>query len=86
MRYVLASIKDRSVDRFQGVSTFRAQGEALRNFLDMLNDPNSGTPYKHPDDFDLYVVGHFDDETGELIPQPPTKIADGKQLSQQGKE
>lgn len=81
MEYVLISIKDTSVDRFQGVSSARATGEAIRNLQDAVNDPRNETLYKHPDDFHLYQVGTFDDQTGVITPMnPPLKLSDGRQL------
>lgn len=84
MKYILCSIKDRSVNAFQPVYTVRAEGEAIRNFMDAIADQQSGALHKHPDDFDLYAVGTFDDATGEITPHTPKQIGDGKQLS--GKE
>lgn len=83
MRYVLCSIKDRSVNAFQPVYTVRAEGEAIRNFMDAIAAEQSGALHKHPDDFDLYVVGTFDDDTGTIEPCTPKKIGDGKQLAQE---
>lgn len=80
MKYLLCSIKDRSIDAFQPIGSMRAEGEAIRGFQDALNNPNNGPIYKHPDDFDLYVLGELDDETGTITPCTPRKIADGKQL------
>ena len=41
---------------------------ARRMFNDLANDPNS-TLYRHPEDFKLYHIGTFDNETSELVPQ-----------------
>ena len=81
MIYKLTATKDRAIDAFQPVVTVRAEGEAIRAFQDALNEPKNGNMYNHPDDYDLYVLGDFDDQTGIIHPEPaPRKIADGKQL------
>lgn len=81
MRYVLISIKDRAIDAYHPVANVRAEGEALRVFNDLLRDQNSPQS-KHPDDYDLYIVGYFDDQTGQLEPlDSPRKIADGKAMT-----
>lgn len=46
-------------------------GEAERSFRQLANDPQSKVN-KFPEDFDLYHIGEFDDETGkiEALPSP----------------
>lgn len=39
-------------------------GVAERNFHEIAND-SSSIVYKHPEDFDLYHIGEFDDNTGK---------------------
>lgn len=67
MIYTLVSIKDHAIEAFQGVQAVRHPSEATRGFTDAINNPESGNMYKHPDDFDLYLVGTFNDSTGEII-------------------
>lgn len=82
MHYLLVSIKDRAIESFLPIGNCRAEGEAIRVFKDMIRDTN--TPqHAHPDDFDIYIVGHFDDQTGLITPQtPPRKLADGKTIKE----
>lgn len=85
MKYLLISIHDRAINAFMPLANVRAEGEALRVFSDLLNDPNS-QHHKHPDDYDLYVIGTFDDQTGLLMNDDdnnikPRKIADGKAIA-----
>lgn len=86
MRYLLISIKDRAVNAFQPIASVRAEGEALRAFQDLIADNNSPQA-KHPDDYDLYLVGYYDDQTGKIDDNDetaalPRKIADGKTIAQ----
>lgn len=48
-------------------------GAALRNFQDAAKDPQT-TFNKHPEDFTLFQLGHFDDLTGELIKLDEPKL------------
>lgn len=82
MKYLLVSIKDRAIEAFQPLGNCRAQGEAIRTFKDILADTSS--PHgRHPDDYDLYLVGEFDDQTGYIEPtHPPQKLADGKTIKE----
>lgn len=84
MEFQMAAIRDRSIDAYRSVQPFRAVGEAIRYFQDAIQNPQSGAMHQHPDDFDLYLVGTFDDNTGQLQPQQPVKIADGKNLTAKG--
>jgi len=43
------------------------KGQAIRGFTDAVNDPSS--PYnKHPEDFTLFHLGEFNDQTGKIEP------------------
>lgn len=66
MQWLLISIKDQAIDAFQPPHSVRAKGEAIRNFMDAVNDPQNKTLHAHPEQFSLYQVGHFDDHTGNL--------------------
>lgn len=81
MQYILCVIKDRSVEAYINLHCVRAEGQAIRQFQDAINDPQAGSIHKHPDDYDLYRVGTYDDETGGVTREEHRKLADGKQLS-----
>lgn len=52
--------------------------EALREWEIVCKDTQ--TKYgKNPEDFDLYLVGEFDDESGECIPAKPQHLSSGVQ-------
>lgn len=84
MKYLLISIKDRAVNAFQPLASVRAKGEAIRSFQDALNNPQNAQIHAHPDDFDLYLIGTFDDETGKIESNEPEQLALGKQLKIRG--
>ena len=48
-------------------------GAAVRAFGDAVNEGNSPLS-KHPEDYLLYEIGDFDDQTGELIACNPLKM------------
>lgn len=80
MIYTVVAIKDRALDAFQGIFNVRAEGEAIRAFQDAINK-NENPMHMHPEDYDLYVLGTYDDNTGTITPATPKQIAIGKQLS-----
>lgn len=83
MKYQIVSVKDRAVDAYgRPIFTFTT-GQAIRSFQDEINRADQNNEmHKHPEDYDLYLIGTFDDQTAELISQVPTQLAIGKQLKQ----
>lgn len=81
MKLMLISIFDRAVNAFQPVANVRAEGEALRVFKDLIANPQS-QQHAHADDYDLYHVADFDDQSGAVTPTSPRKIADGKTMKE----
>lgn len=51
----------------------RTNGEALRVFSDMANDPQSRIG-QHPEDYVLYAIAEFDDDRGIVKPLSPQEI------------
>lgn len=74
MKQVVVSIRDRAAECFSRPVFTQSVGTAIRSFTDEVNrnEPNNELR-RHPEDFDLYSVGVFDDETGmfecESIPR-----------------
>lgn len=80
MIYILVTIRDRKVAAFQPLHCVRAEGEAIRNFQDAVNDPNNRQLNNHADDFELYRVGTLDDQNGEITAEAPKMLANGSQM------
>lgn len=66
MLYVF-SVLDKAVGAFMPPFFVRAKGEAVRTFNDAVNEKSSPF-YKHPLDFELYMIGHFDPDKGQITP------------------
>lgn len=47
-------------------------GAAVRLLSDIVNDPNTSVG-RHPADFILYCIGHYDDGLGGLMPVSPLR-------------
>ena len=58
------------------------EGSALRSFRDAVNDSSNPNNMwnKHPEDFSLFEVGSFDDQSGELVPIIPKSLMTGSAL------
>jgi len=81
MRYKIFSVRDRAIDAFGQPFYAASVGGAIRGFSDEINRAHENNQlHKHPDDFDLYQLGEFDDATGTFEPTRPQQIAVGKDL------
>ena len=82
MKLNICSVKDRAADAFGRTMFVPSTGVAIRSFSDELNRSDADNQlYNHPDDFDLYEFGVFDDNTGlfDLYDQPKL-LSLGKQV------
>jgi hypothetical protein len=65
MILILCSVKDRAADAFGRPMFVPSAGVAIRSFSDEVNRQDTENQlYNHPDDFDLFELGEFDDSTG----------------------
>lgn len=60
---VFFSVRDLAVGAFMNPFLAPSKGAAVRSFMDEVNREGSEM-YKHPEDYELYSVGKFDDESG----------------------
>jgi hypothetical protein len=82
MKLVLCTVKDRAADAFGRPMFVSSVGVAIRSFSDEVNrkDPENQL-FNHPDDFDLYELGEFDDNTGLFaLHDQPKLLSLGKQV------
>lgn len=82
MKMVICSIHDTKAEAFSQPMFFQAVGQALRSFIDAVTDERDGNNNfaKHPEDFNLFRIGTFDDQTGEIVPEAPFHLGNGRVL------
>jgi len=82
MKLVLCSVKDRAADAYARPMFVPSTGVAIRSFSDEINRADAENQlYNHPDDFDLYEFGEFDDNTGQFnLYEQPKLLSLGKQV------
>lgn len=66
MLYVF-SIYDSAAAYYKELFCCNNKGVALREFADACNNPQTFL-HKHPADYSLFLLGHFDDLTGIFEP------------------
>ena len=80
MIYIVVAIRDRAADIYGQPVFVNSLGSAIRSFGDEINNPESAIS-KHPEDFDLYELGSFNDEDAAFIcGERPRQIAIGKDV------
>lgn len=73
------SIYDEKAEIFSTPFFSMNDNMAIRSFQDLANDPSS-TIYKHPEDYKLYELGEFEDQSGKTIPVDPPRFIINAQL------
>lgn len=77
MKNVLVSVLDLKAEFFGKPFAARTPGEAIRIFTDGIND-NQTTLHQHPEDFALYHLADYDDQTGIVTRiEPPLLLLAG---------
>ena len=61
------SIRDSKAGVFNTPFFQKSIGEAERSF-DKLTKDSSSMVYQYPDDYDLYYIGEYDDQSGNIKP------------------
>lgn len=81
MKYFVVVVRDRAADVYGAPSFVASIGSAIRSFGDEINrDADNNMFSKHPDDFDLFSLGTYDDSTAVFECGLPAQLALGKDL------
>lgn len=79
MKLLAYSVFDMKVGAYLAPFFLRGDGEALRVFGDLANDPEHNFG-RHPEDYTLYRVASFDDALGVLEPMRHQVLAKAVEL------
>ncbi len=82
MLMVVMSVKDRAAEAFARPMFVPSVGVGIRAFTDEVNrSSDDNQMFAHPDDFDLYELGKFDDSTGLFdLMEIPKLLSRGKDI------
>jgi len=81
MLHFVICVKDRAADVFNRPFFVPHRNVAIRDFTDEVNRVAADNQLnKHPDDFDLYLMGQFNDNTGEFLLAEPVLLVRAKDL------
>lgn len=86
MKLIICSVRDRAADVFGQPFYTPALGQAIRSFSDEVNRVDEkSTLFNHPEDFDLYELGTFDDAHASFdLLEEPRQVCIGKDVSRKG--
>jgi hypothetical protein len=73
MKMVIVSILDTAAGAYGRPAFVASEGVAIRQFQDEVNRKSDDNQlYKHPDDFQMYYLGTYDDNSGgmDLLASP----------------
>lgn len=67
---------------FSNLHVQLSDAAAVRKFGDLVNDGNlqNNEFFRHPEDYSLFYVGEYDDESGELIGSLPKSLVTASAL------
>lgn len=83
--HFICAVRDRQLDAFLRPFTAESIGQAQRAFTDEVNRKDSDM-YKHPEDYELFQIGTFDTNTGEIqATAKPVQVALASNLFQPNK-
>lgn len=80
MLHKMFAVRDAKAELFSKPILAVTPGEAERAFAESINRPDT-IHNNHPQDFDLYQLGEYDDNTGKMFPLPtPLHMVKGIEL------
>jgi hypothetical protein len=83
MHLFVVCVKDRAAEVFNRPFFVPHRNVAIRDFTDEVNRAAADNQLnKHPDDFDLYLLGEFNDNTGEFSISTPQVLVRAKDVLQ----
>ena len=82
MKLVIVAIRDSAVGAYMRPFYLQSSGQAIRSFQDEVNRAaEENTMFHHPEDYELFLLGEFDDVTGMFdLLEVSKSIATAKQL------
>ena len=82
MELLVCAVRDGAVGAFMRPFYLASEGQAIRSFQDEVNrDDKDNMMFHHPEDFELFMLGHFDDTDGSFdLLKSPKSLALARQL------
>lgn len=83
MIQIILSVKDTAAQAFGRPMFLPSSAVGVRSFRDEINRSDANNEmFKHPEDFELYELGTYDDSTGIIQCSEPRLVARAKDLKE----
>lgn len=77
----IVSVRDSAMNAFGRPIFVPSLGVAIRSFTDEVNRKDDNNQMNvHPDDFELFEIGEFEEADGLLVACPPRSLARAKDV------
>lgn len=81
MDMIIVSVYDRASECFNAPQYAPTPAAAIRGFAMQVNDPENKMLNEHPEDYDLYKLGTYNQRTGAIdVGEGPSIIARAQDL------
>lgn len=81
MKQQIYAVKDTAAQTYGQPMFMMNNGHAHRSFSDEVNRTDASNVLNHhPEDFELYNIGAYETDTGEITPIKPTLIVRAKDV------
>lgn len=77
MRFKVCAVKDVAIGTFSVPQFVPHTGASVRAFGDAVRGPKDSPLAAHPNDFELWYLGEYDDQSGEFDQLKPERLARG---------
>lgn len=75
MKLNVYSVFDSKLAMYDFPFYFSSDAAAIRGFGDEVNNPQSQKPWcRHPEDYQLFKIGEFDNDLGQLVAKAPLAL------------
>lgn len=74
MQQSIVSVFDKKTSLYHNPVTVRSIGDAIRDFETLKKNPDNRYG-QHPEDYELYKIGEFNDDNGEIVTSKPMHLA-----------
>lgn len=77
MKFNFYAVRDNTAEYFNKPFLMETDAVAVRGFLEAIRDPAAGNLHKYPEQFALFQVGSWNEETCEIVGVPPKHLCTG---------
>lgn len=74
--HVVVALYDLKAEFYGNPAIFRSDADAARSLFDVFANKDT-LPGQHPEDFALFRIGTFDNQTGAIVPCTPVQVTTG---------